>query len=153
VPRSLAREWARAARDVELQTLQFELEALTAHMDQLLKRLDQARAGTGAEEGQVWRELRQVIRAKVKVVKAESRRLHEAGLYLTKPEALVLCQTVFRALRDAVLNADTFAQGPQAVLLACQRRLSAVMGRPEAEDADVIDGAVVENQGPEERGS
>jgi hypothetical protein len=38
-----------------------------------------------------------------------------------------------RALRDAVLNESAFAQGPQGVLLAFQRRLALITGRPEVE--------------------
>jgi hypothetical protein len=51
-----------------------------------------------------------------------------------------------------VLDPAIFAAGPRSVLAALQRRLALIVGRPEVEGADVLEGTVVVSQGHEEQG-
>jgi hypothetical protein len=87
-----------------------------------------------------------LVQERTRVAQAESKQLVEQQLLLSKEQALALAHRLFAELRSVVMDEAIFAGGPQAVLAALQRRLSAVMGRP-AEAAEVIDGAVVEFQG------
>jgi hypothetical protein len=88
----------------------------------------------------VWAQIRALVQERARLAQAESRREVEAGLMMSKQQALTLAHRLFLEVRAVVLDPAVFGAGPQAVLSALQRRLSAVMGRPEAEGAEVLDG-------------
>jgi hypothetical protein len=120
------------------------LEARRAAVAELEGLFESGRAAFQRHEA-TWVEIRACIQERARVTAAESRRLHEEGLYLSKEQALALSHALFAALKDVVFDADIYAAGPQAVVAALQRKLATIMGRP-VEPGEVIEGAAAEPQ-------
>jgi hypothetical protein len=135
---SKARIWPKASRPIVHGTSQKNRLVLGALLE----------AGLAAAQRHevTWREIRQVIQERTQTARAEARREVEARLMLSREQALNLTHRVFLELRSVVLDPDTFAKGPQAVLASLQRRLARIVGQPEAEGGEVLEGSVVASE-------